>query len=183
MFEAGKLRSVESLNAAGWSLQEAEVRWVVERSWTIVAGSWGRSSRWMQLVGRVVECSWSIVAGSPHASGKAKNTFGHVGIRLLGAPHAPGNKPTPSKGKKAWEDGPLRPEEISSAEAHPTEPPRGKTAYRMQPNNWRRNVTNTLKKSGDLWIFRRRSLVHMKEWQHNFCRATQIESSSIKKWT
>ena len=49
---------------------------------------------------------------------------------------------------------PLRPEEISSAEAHPAEPPRGKTAYRMQPKNWRGKVTNTLKKSGDLCIYR-----------------------------
>ena len=46
-------------------------------------------------------------------------------------------------------DGLLRPEEISSAEAHPAEPPRGKTAYRRQPINWRGKVTNTLKKSGD----------------------------------
>ena len=34
---------VESLNAAGWSLQEAEVGRVVECNWTIVAESWGRS--------------------------------------------------------------------------------------------------------------------------------------------
>ena len=40
----GKLRSVESLNVAGWSLREAEVGWVVECSWTIVTGSWSRSS-------------------------------------------------------------------------------------------------------------------------------------------
>ena len=72
---------------------------------------------------------------SPHASGKAKNTFGPVGIPLFGAPQAPGNKPNPPKGVKAWGDGPLRPEEISSPEAHSAEPPRGKTAYRMQPKN------------------------------------------------
>ena len=34
-----QLRLVESLNAAGWSLRAAEVRRVVECSWTIVAGS------------------------------------------------------------------------------------------------------------------------------------------------
>ena len=60
---------------------------------------------------------------------------------LLGAPQAPGNKPNPPKGVKAWGYGPLRPEEISSAEAHPAEPPRGKTAYRMQPKNWRGKAT------------------------------------------
>ena len=48
----------------------------------------------------------------------------------------------PPKGVKAWEDGPLRPEEISSTEAHSAEPPRGKTAYRMQPKNWRRKATH-----------------------------------------
>ena len=47
-----------------------------------------------------------------------------------------------SKRVKAWGDGPLRPEEISSAEAHPAEPPRGKTAYRMQPKNWRGKATH-----------------------------------------
>ena len=39
MFDAGKLRSVESLDAAGQSLQAAEVGRVVECSWTIVAES------------------------------------------------------------------------------------------------------------------------------------------------
>ena len=86
------------------------------------------------------------VAGpKPHASGKAKNTFDTVGIPLFGAPQAPGNKPTPPpKGVKAWGDGPLRPEELSSAEAHPAEPPRGMTAYRMQPNNWRGKIRGPL---------------------------------------
>ena len=37
--------------------------------------------RWVQSQGR-----------SPHASGKAKNTFGSVGIPLFGAPQVPGNK-------------------------------------------------------------------------------------------
>ena len=45
MFDAGKLRSVESLNAGGRSLREAEVGRVVECRWTIVAGSGSRSSR------------------------------------------------------------------------------------------------------------------------------------------
>ena len=76
---------------------------------------------------------------SPHASGKVKNTFDPVGIPLLGAPQAPGNKPTP-RGGKSQGDGPLSPEELSSAEAHPAEPPRGMTAYRMQPNNWRGKI-------------------------------------------
>ena len=38
MFDAGKLRSVESLDAAGRSLRAAEIGRVVECSWTIVAG-------------------------------------------------------------------------------------------------------------------------------------------------
>ena len=49
MFDAGKLRSVESLDVAGRSLRAAEVSRVVECSLMIVAESWGRSSRWMQL--------------------------------------------------------------------------------------------------------------------------------------
>ena len=81
---------------------------------------------------------WARSQGrSPHASGKAINTFGPVGIPPFGAPQAPGNKPNPTEGGISLGDGPLRPEEISSAEAHPAEPPRGKTAYRMQPKNWR----------------------------------------------
>ena len=72
---------------------------------------------------------------TPHASGK-KNTFGPVGIPLFGAPQALGKTPPPEGGIPRG-DGPLRPEEISSAEAHPAEPSRDKTAYRMQPNNWR----------------------------------------------
>ena len=88
MFDAGKLRSVRSLDTSERSLQVAEIGRVVECSWMIVAGSWGRSSRWMQLDdrcgklrmveslnaagrslreaenGRVVECSWTIVVGS-----------------------------------------------------------------------------------------------------------------------
>ena len=36
---------------------------------------------------------------SPHASGKAKNTFGPVSIPLFGAPQAPGNTPAPEAGK------------------------------------------------------------------------------------
>ena len=39
MFDAGKLRSVGSLNAAGWSLRAAEVGRVVECSWMVVASS------------------------------------------------------------------------------------------------------------------------------------------------
>ena len=83
--------------------------------------------RWAQSQGR-----------SLHPSGKAKNTFDPVGIPLFGAP---GNKLTPSpEGGKSLGDGPLRPEELSSAEAHPAEPPGDKTASRMQPNNWRRKI-------------------------------------------
>ena len=81
---------------------------------------------------------WTRSQGrSPHASGKAKNTFGPVGIPLFGAPQAPGNKPNPPEGGISLGGGPLRPEELSSAEAHPAEPSRDKTVYRMQPNNWR----------------------------------------------
>ena len=39
MFDAGKLRSVGSLNAAGWSLRAAEVGRVVGCSWMVIAGS------------------------------------------------------------------------------------------------------------------------------------------------
>ena len=85
---------------------------------------------------------WAWSQGrSPHVSSKAKNTFSPVGIPLFGAPQAPGNN-LPPKGVKAWGDGPLRPEEISSAEAYPAEPPRGNTAYRMQPKNWRGKATH-----------------------------------------
>ena len=55
---------------------------------------------------------------------------------------ASGNKPNPPERGKSLGDGPLRPKEISSAEAHPAEPPRGKTAYRMQPKNWRGKATH-----------------------------------------
>ena len=51
----------------------------------------------------------------------------------------PGNKP------KSLGDGPLRPEEISCAKAHPTEPFGGRTANRMRPNNWRGKIVNALK--------------------------------------
>ena len=68
----GKLRLVESLNAAGWSLWVVEVGRVVECSWMIIVGSWGWLSYWSAArrllwetgVGRVVECSWLIVSGS-----------------------------------------------------------------------------------------------------------------------
>ena len=39
MFDAGKLRSVGSLDTAGRSLRAAEIGRVVECRWTIVAGS------------------------------------------------------------------------------------------------------------------------------------------------
>ena len=55
----------------------------------------------------------------------------------------------PPEGGNSLGDGPLRPEEISSAEAHPAEPSRDKTACRMQPNNWRGK-----KIRGDLCIYR-----------------------------
>ena len=38
MFDAGKLRSVESLSSAGQSSRTAEVGRVVGYSWTVVAG-------------------------------------------------------------------------------------------------------------------------------------------------
>ena len=50
---------------------------------------------------------------------------------------ASGARQYPPKGVLACGDGPLRLKEFSSAEAHPAEPSRDKTAYRMQPNNWR----------------------------------------------
>ena len=91
------------------------------------------------------------VAGqSSNASVIAKNTFGPVGIPLtrgaLGS-----RRYSPTEGGKAWGYGPPRPEELSSAEAHPAEPPRVKTAYRMRLNNWRGQfVERTL--SGLLWM-------------------------------
>ena len=89
--------------------------------------------RWVRSQGR-----------SPHVSGKAKNTFSPVGIPLCGAPQAPGNKPNPRpEGGKTLGDGPLRLKELSSAEVHPAEPLRGKTAYRIRPNNWRGKTTQT----------------------------------------
>ena len=39
MSDAGKLRSVWSLDAAGWSLRAAEVGGVVECTWMVVAES------------------------------------------------------------------------------------------------------------------------------------------------
>ena len=55
MFDAGKLRVVESLSAAGWSLRAAEVgRSLNAAGWSLRAAE----------VGRVVECSWMVVAGS-----------------------------------------------------------------------------------------------------------------------
>ena len=45
MFDAGKLRSVESLDAAGRSLRAAEVGRVVGCNWTVDEGRWRRSSR------------------------------------------------------------------------------------------------------------------------------------------
>ena len=59
----------------------------------------------------------------------------------------------PPKGIKAWGDGPVRPEELSSAEAHSAEPSRGKTAYQMRPNDWRGKVTNTLKERPRTSVF------------------------------
>ena len=89
--------------------------------------------RWIRLQGQ-----------SPHASGKAKNTFGPIGILLIRAPQEPGNKPNPTEGGKSLGDGPLKPEELSSAEAHPAGLPKGTTAYRMWPNNWRGKIIHDL---------------------------------------
>ena len=50
------------------------------------------------------------------------------------------------KGVKAWGDGPLSMEELSSAEAHPAEPPRDTKPNRMQPNNWRVKIRRSLRK-------------------------------------
>ena len=96
--------------------------------------------RWVRSQGR-----------SQHASGKAKNTFDPIGIPLFGAP---GNKHNLPEGGKSLGDCSLRPEKLSSAEAYPAKYPRGKTASRLRPNNWRGKVTHTLKKSGDLFICR-----------------------------
>ena len=59
---------------------------------------------------------------------------------FLGAPQAPGNKPNPPEAGKSLGDGPLSPEELSSAETHSAELSRGTTAYRMRPNNWRGKI-------------------------------------------
>ena len=68
---------------------------------------------------------------SPHASGKAQNTIDPVGIPLLKG--APGNKPNPPKRVKAWGRCRLRPEELSSAEAHPAEPPEVRRPTKCDP--------------------------------------------------
>ena len=70
---SGKLKSVESLNAAGWLLLAAEVGWVIECSWMVVAGSWGRSvvgksmSRFWHFVGMVE--SWLLARNSESLRG------------------------------------------------------------------------------------------------------------------
>ena len=97
---------------------------------------------------------WARSQGrSPHASGKAKNTFGPVGIPLLGRLRRQAINPPSSKGVYAWGDDPLWPEEISSAEAHPAELPRGKTAYRMQPKNWRGKATHKRPRASALFLY------------------------------
>ena len=68
----GQLRSVWSLDAAGWSLRAAEIGLVVGCSWMVVAGSWGRSvgrsvvgksmSRFWHFVGMVE--SWLLASNS-----------------------------------------------------------------------------------------------------------------------
>ena len=63
-----KLRSVESLNTAGRSLRAVEVGRVIECSWMIIAGSWGRSSRWMQLDDR---CGKLRSVESSNAAGRS----------------------------------------------------------------------------------------------------------------
>ena len=79
---------------------------------------------------------WARSQGrSPHASGKAPSAFPILGFLRR-------QDINPPKGDISLGDGPLGPEEISSTEAHPVEPPRGKTAYRMQPKNWRGKATH-----------------------------------------
>ena len=52
---------------------------------------------------------WARSQGrNPHASGKAKNTFGPVGIPLFGAPQAPGNKPNPTP-RRGYKPGGMAP--------------------------------------------------------------------------
>ena len=48
MFDEGSWRGSTRGDTAR-SLMRVTVSWVVECSWTIIAGSWGRSNRWKQL--------------------------------------------------------------------------------------------------------------------------------------
>ena len=58
MFDAGKLRSVGSLNAAGWSLRATQVGQVVECSW--MDGRCGQ----LRSVESLNAAGWMVVAGS-----------------------------------------------------------------------------------------------------------------------
>ena len=87
---------------------------------------------WHKAVSR-----WVRSLGKAHTRpALPKIPSGPAAFPLLGALQAPGDKPTPPPNwVKAWENSPLRPDELSIAEAQPPEPSRGETACRMRPNN------------------------------------------------
>ena len=118
---------------------------------------------------------WARSQGrSPHASGKAKNSFGPVGIPLFGAPQAPGNKPNLPEGGISLGGWP--PEAGGTLQCRGTP---GRTAQRWDGLP---NATQELERKGHkhLWIFAAWSLFYMEEREFHFCRATWIESSSTK---
>ena len=61
---------------------------------------------WHKAVFKVGPVAWP----KPNVTGSSKNASDPVGIPFFRAPQASGDKPTPPKSVKAWEDGHLRPE-------------------------------------------------------------------------
>ena len=114
--------------------------------------------RWVRLQGR-----------GPHASGKAKSTFDPVGIPPFWAYQAPGNKPTPPKGVKAWGMAPwgrrnspvpkhTRQNRLDVKRPTECDPTTGEERPHKRPKR--------------ASAYRRRSLFHMEERELHFCRAT-----------
>ena len=110
---------------------------------------------------------WARSQGrSPHASGKAKNTFGPVGIPFFGAPQAPGNKPNPPEGGISLGDGPWG-RRNSPVPRHT----RQNRPEIKRPTECNPRTGEEKRSAGTSKFFRRRSVVDMKGRQHYFCRA------------
>ena len=119
---------------------------------------------------------WARSQGrSPHASGKAKNSFGPVGIPLFGAPQAPGNKPNLPEGGISLGGWP--PEAGGTLQCRGTP---GRTAQRWDGLP---NATQELERKGHKHPKKERGPFYMEERELHFCHATWIESSPTKKWT